>query len=812
MRRQLIYTPHFTALLLILTLTLSFIYVPIATSQNSETIKKKLGDLQEDVSALPLDEAFENINAAEGQRKALVNKIKAVIHQVESGAYGGAVNKLENDLINTVVAWVTDEYEGPLIEKINDIIRRIKGFPVAAFSFEPETPTVGEVVTFDASASYDSNGYIVGYAWDFGDGTNGTGMIVDHIYLAEGTFTVTLTVTDNDGLSDTARADVSVSPIQVHDIAVISVVPFPTTVVSGQSVKISVTVENQGDFTESFSVTTFYDDNVIGTQTVTTLAADTSMILTYMWTTVDVSEGIYTISANATVVGDEVDIDDNTYVDDTVTVVSPPPHPPVASFTFSPTTPYTEQNVTFDASSSYDPDGTIVSYTWSYGDSATDNGLIVKHSYADNGTFTVELTVVDNDGLTDIESESITVLNRPPVASFTESATSVSTGTVIHFNASDSHDPDGYIVSYLWDFGDGTSGAGVTTEHAYADDGLYIVTLTVTDDDGAIATVTAAKAVSNRPPTASFTENATTAYRGEAIRFNASASFDPDGYITSYFWNFGDGTNKTGVVVDHTYVNDGTYTVTLIITDDDGAIDFVTATKTVLNHPPIASFIENATTIQTGVVVRFEASASYDPDGTIISYFWTFGDGTNATGVIVTHAYADDGTYSVNLTVTDNDGATASLTAVKTVLNRPPGASFTESALTASVDEIIQFNASASYDPDGSIMSYTWDFGDGNITTMSIPIINHTYTKSGTYNVTLTVTDNDGLTDDQVKAFTIEAASWPLWLILAIILLILLILAATILAIYFWRKRRRAKQDISSKTVENYKLTILLCL
>ncbi|MBE0512839.1 PKD domain-containing protein [Candidatus Bathyarchaeota archaeon] len=173
--------------------------------------------------------------------------------------------------------------------------------------------------------------------------------------------------------------------------------------------------------------------------------------------------------------------------------------------------------------------------------------------------------------------------NLPPVANFSESAETVSTGEVIHFNASDSYDPDGHIESYFWDFGDGTN-ITVTSafvDHVYADDGVYTVTLTVTDNDGSTATAISTKTVSNRPPVASFTENATTVLTGEIIRFDASSSEDSDGYIISYLWDFGDGTNATDVTVDHAYDEDGNYTVTLTVTDDDGASCSMSATKIV---------------------------------------------------------------------------------------------------------------------------------------------------------------------------------------------------------------------------------------
>ncbi len=174
----------------------------------------------------------------------------------------------------------------------------------------------------------------------------------------------------------------------------------------------------------------------------------------------------------------------------------------------------------------------------------------------------------------------------------------------------------------------------------------------------------------NISPVASFNESAEIVYTSEVIVFNAGESYDPDGMIVSYFWNFGDGTNATGAIVAHSYADNGIYTVTLTVTDDDDAVASAEATKTILNRPPTASFTESAEIVYVGEIIYFNASESYDPDGYIIGYFWNFGDGTNATGVTVEHSYGDNGTYIVTLTVTDDDGATANSTSTKTVLRR----------------------------------------------------------------------------------------------------------------------------------------------
>ncbi|NIN35656.1 MAG: PKD domain-containing protein, partial [Gammaproteobacteria bacterium] len=239
----------------------------------------------------------------------------------------------------------------------------------------------------------------------------------------------------------------------------------------------------------------------------------------------------------------------------------------------------------------------------------------------DDGDYTVTLTVTDDDGATSSASSTKTVLNQSPAAIFTESIETAYTGQLISFNASDSYDLDGTIVSYFWDFGDGTNSTGTTAEHVYGINGTYTVTLTITDDDGASGSVSSTKTILwNEPPVTVFTESAETVYTSESIIFNASESYDPDGLIISYVWDFGDGSNGTGVTIQHSYSDDGVYTVTLTVKDDREAVGTTTAQKYVMNRFPVATFAESAHNLLTGESIVFNASDSYDSDGVVVEY------------------------------------------------------------------------------------------------------------------------------------------------------------------------------------------------
>jgi len=170
------------------------------------------------------------------------------------------------------------------------------------------------------------------------------------------------------------------------------------------------------------------------------------------------------------------------------------------------------------------------------------------------------------------------------------------------------------------------------------------------------------------------------------------------------------------------------------------------------NQPPRAAFTTTAAQVRPGDFVTFDARASTDPDGAIVSYRWAFGDGWAGEGMVISHAYALSGRFLVVLTVVDNNGASAA-TATEVLVNIPPMASFAVSPEAAFRGVLIRFNASTSIDMDGSIVAYEWDFGDGR--TAQGVSVDHVYEANGTFTVHLVVMDNLGGTGEMVKAIGI---------------------------------------------------------
>ena len=441
---------------------------------------------------------------------------------------------------------------------------------------------------------------------------------------------------------------------------------------------------------------------------------------------------------------------------------------PYASGSATPQNAEPGMSVNFDASGSSDIDGAISSYRWDFGDGTTARGQAVSHAYSSAGKYTATLTVVDNEGAksSDIVTVDVDAAAGEASAAASANQTTANPGELVVFDGLASSASGGFIESYDWDFGDGSSAAGDIVEHEFGSPGTYTVTLTTTSDTGKTATDSVDVTIEpNEAPTADVSANRTTQKVEEPISFDASGSSDPDGRITDYTWDLGDGTTATGPTVEHAYGSAGTYEVSLTLTDDKGK----SATETVAiavdtNDAPSVTADATPTAADPGETVSFDGSAS-DPDGTVESYEWDFGDGSTATGATPSHAYSSTGTYTATLTVTDSYGTTASdSVTVDVSQNTSPSVSLSANRTEAAPGDPISFSGSAT-DSDGSITGYEWALGDG--TTATGTSTTHSYGSTGTYTVELTATDDDGATGsgtlqvDVVDGDTTSSSSGP---------------------------------------------------
>ena len=568
-------------------------------------------------------------------------------------------------------------------------------------------------LTMSGSLSDDLDGHIAQWSWVLHNGTTLTGSVVTVRYDDEGTYNVTLTVTDDDG----ATASVTVYNVVLNQAPFVDVKANRTIVGQGEPIRFDGSRSHDVDGS-IVNYTWIFGDGETGSGKVVDHAFD--------------QNGSYNVTLVAS--------DDDGAVSFKGVKVIVGNSPPVAIIDADLAHVRTWENVTLNASTSFDIDGNIATYMWDFGDGASVKGVNVTYNWSDDGTYTVTLVVTDTAGASGSSTISIIVDNRPPFAAFVD--LEVLTNESAAFDGSMCYDLDGYIADWRWDCGGGAVLTTMEASHSWSAPGTYVVTLTVKDDDGAGASAAFNVTVANRPPQAHATASPLEATRSSPVAFNGSGSYDPDGTVVNWTWNFGDGTRAYGPVVVHTFTSYGSYLAILIVRDDRGSVNSTGVTITVRNQPPDAAIDLAPESALTGVAFTFNGSSSTDPENQALEYQWSFGDGQTTTGAVVTHSYADDGWYVVRLTVVDQDGASSFTDAVVTVLNRPPQARASATPMDALTLENVSLTADGSSDPDGRPLWFRWVFGDGWVEYGSTAT--HAFADDGTYAVVLTVTDDDG--------------------------------------------------------------------
>ncbi len=270
---------------------------------------------------------------------------------------------------------------------------------------------------------------------------------------------------------------------------------------------------------------------------------------------------------------------------------------------------------------------------------------------------------VESDPTTAILLEAIT----PPVSSLNAKInTDILSGEnplPVIFDATTSI---GDIVSYEWIFGDGTTASSSMVGHTFSSGGNFTVTLKVTDSTSVIdqATVSidvATSSVINTPPTAAISSSLSVGTTPLSVEFDGLASTDSEGAINSYTWDYGDGGSASGAEVNYTYRTAGMFNAMLTVADQGGLSDTI-STPVLLsgsngggsNTRPTAVIKSATSKGNAPLTVSFDAGASYDMDGNIENYIWSFGDGTTSANANVTHTFLQPASYAVTLKVKDD--------------------------------------------------------------------------------------------------------------------------------------------------------------
>ncbi|WP_172436002.1 PKD domain-containing protein [Sediminicola luteus] len=635
----------------------------------------------------------------------------------------------------TVVLTVTDNEGAQDTEQLTIDVEAPNQAPNAVIQADILSGQAPLTINFNGTDSTDDEG-INAYAWNFGNGNTENGEQVSHTFTTGGTFEVILTVTDTEGVEDSASVTINVAPPNNPPTAIIE-----TNTTNGNA---PLTVAFTGD-----------------------LSTDDAGITTYLW---DFGNGntsnepnpnhTFTESGNFTVNLTVTDTQGASDSDNVVISVGEVPNtPPLAQITVDNETGVAPLSVQFNSDSSTDDKG-IVSYAWDFGNGQSSTDSNPAMIFSEPGTYTVKLTVWDQEDLSDSDTQTIVVdpvPNTAPVAVISSDKSEGEAPLTVQFSSSDSYD-DKEIVSQTWDFGNGETSQQINATITFETPGEYTVSLTVSDAEGLSNTTQTSITVNlpedNTPPVAKITSSTTSGIAPLAIAFDAGQSSDNIG-ITTYAWDFGDGTNSSESALNKTYAQAGQYTVVLTVTDANGNTDsdqIVITVSEMENTAPIAMAQATPLTGLAPLNVSFSSEGSYDDAG-IQNYNWDFGDGTTSQDQNPTHLYTESGTFQAILTVSDAEGLTDTYN-LTIVVNAPenmaPVAQITANGASGKVPLTVTFSSEGSTDDIG-ITNYSWDFGTGDTSSEENP--QYTFTQVGTYEVVLTVTDEAGLSS--TASFTI---------------------------------------------------------
>lgn len=598
----------------------------------------------------------------------------------------------------------------------------VVNFPPVAEAGTDQTAVVGQPVTFGGAASYDIDGVIETYSWNMGDGTVLTGPTVTHTFQNSGNYPVALTVTDDSGVANNIAIDRMFVGVNNPPKPSFEIPPRPLSVSEAGLFDASASVDEDGQI---LSYMWNFGDGATGE----------GQVVNYAWT----QPGTFTVTLTVT-----DDSGTGSAVQSTTKLVRVDAAPVADAGADQ---YVTASVVSFDGGGSLDPDGTVTEWVWDFGDGGTATGQTPSHAYLRSGVYEVAVTVRDDSTAplnTDRDTMLVTV-NATPIADAGPPQT-VAPGEEFIVSGRASIDPDGEISQYVWTFPDGTEATGQRASHMLTDPGLHRIGLTVYDNfpGGAAQDQSEVLITVNAPPVAVAGPDHLIA-PGDSVVFDASQSYDTDGQMSAFRWEFDDlGAPLDAPRIERAYTAPGVWSAQLVVTDDSGVLN-ATASDDVTIRVNAAPVAEAGPAITTdSLYVEFDASGSADADGDALIYRWDFGDGSvPAYGEKTTHVFPRSGIFPVTLRVDDGTGLSnaRAIDATTVTIQTRPMADAGGNRDVCSGEPIL-FDASASVDPDGGLLLYSWDFGDGSGSDLINPT--KTYEQPGVYPVTLRVRNETG--------------------------------------------------------------------
>jgi len=617
----------------------------------------------------------------------------------------------------------------------NQITKPISIVPEPTANFSSSTPACKDSQVQFNNLSSTLTGYIVTSEWNFGDGSPVLSVTtlapVFHTYTNYATFPVSLTVTTNDSCKRTIIIPITILPNPLANFS------YATSCAGSPVVFNDLSQAGSGGLAGwSWN----FGDPPSGSNNISTLPSPTHSFT---------APGTYQVALIVTNTGGCAD---------TVTKPVIVHALPAVDFTSS---PGCVNDSTHFVSSTFVNAGAVVSRIWNFGDGFTSTEIDPYHIYAASTTYNVTLTVTDTAGCENTKSHFVTIV-PPPTSLFQVSTQTCANNPIFFINQSSTS--GGTIISYFYEFGDGTDTLILTPatgniSHTYAVAGIYTVILTVNTslgcEDESTKTITVSAS-----PLALFEYNNTCV--GTAVNFNDLSQVNSGTTIVTWLWNFGDpisGTNNTSTLQNplHIYNTAGTYTVLLLVENASGCPDTISKVIEVQPKPGVDFTWANNC---LGTTTEFTTDITVTNVGAVTSYDWNFGDGTphNTSQQNPLHVYAITGNFTVTLTIVDTAGCENAISHIVNIVPQPSALfSITSACLGAST-----YFTDQSFTSSGEpIVAWFWDFGVTSATndTSNIQNPSWAYTTLGVYNVNLIVTSLNGCQD--TTSMTIQVFSNP---------------------------------------------------
>jgi PKD repeat protein len=601
----------------------------------------------------------------------------------------------------TIKLTVTNAY-GSSSEIKNDYIA-IGLAPQADFTGQPTAGNTPLTVEFTDR----STGHPTSWAWTFGDGKDSSEQNPVHTYYSNGEFSVTLTASNDYGSSYTSKAYL----IHVMPVLKSRFIADPMAGKAPLVVKFTdMSTGNPQIWNWNFGDgTTSTQPNPVHTYT-TPGAFDVNLTVT---------SGFNKDTSVQTIVSGGV---------------------PATDFVADRTTVSVNAPVTFTDKTLNSP----TSWSWNFGDGVTATDQNPSHEYLVKGIYTVTLTTTNNNGADTEKKVNYITVGVAPVADFISEVPSYQQGTrtqFVRFIDTSGGNPS----SWFWDFGDGQNSTEQTPPlHLYNKDGIYSVSLTVTNAFGEDTRTKTNLIIVKEGPQVDFKADRTQASVNQYVHFTDLSTNNP----SDWKWDFGDGSAGSGQNPDHAYRQPGVYSVTLTASDIYTSISHTKRNYITVVNTPHADFSANKTKGITPFSVKFTDLSTGTPTG----WTWDFGDGTSSSEQNPTHIYTISGTsststYTVTLTATNANGNDARKKLDYITVTQTPIAEFTVDNRQGKAPFIVKFHDLSAGNPT----SWLWEFGDGSTSSEQNPT--HLYPFEGSYDVRLTVSNQYG-TDTIFKTGT----------------------------------------------------------